>query len=114
MAKLEQKGLGTVKQVKRSNILYKALPTAVRADQLINYGISIEDYTTTFKAVDQGLTEGQRFTAEVTHPHGEAFDAYQAVQGDNRDFKQLMMTALTTTAVTKENWVEVIVFWREK
>lgn len=83
MAKLEQKGLGTVKQVQRSNIFYKALPTAVRADQLINYGISIEDYTTTFKAVDQGLTEGQRLTAEVAHPHGEAFDAYQAAQGDN-------------------------------
>ena len=33
---------------------------------------------------------------------------------DNRDFKQLTMTALTTKAVTKENWVEVVMFRRQK
>jgi len=59
LVQLQDIALGTLLQLEKSDYFYKALPSAVNADTLATFGVSVAEYTGRFNKIDIGLTDLQ-------------------------------------------------------
>ena len=78
MEELQVSGLGTFKVVGKLKVFYKTLPDNEDLQpELANFNISLEEYSSTFKMLDDKLTRNNLHTIMDGHPSREALEHYQ-------------------------------------